>query len=144
MTLIRWNPWGDFAGLHRDMDRYAAGAVRGAPNATQRAFVPAVDVHDGEAQYTLSFDLPGVPIADVEIEVHEGRLTVRGARKLEPATKGEGYRQLERGHGEFRRAFSLPENIDVAGIAAESKDGVVTVTLPKLPAAKPKRIEIRA
>lgn len=144
MTVIRWNPWGDFASLHRDMERYFdSGAGRSGPS-SRRAFTPAVDVHEGDEQYSLSFDLPGVPIADVAIEVHQGRLTVRGERKAEVGGTGEGYRQLERRHGEFLRVFSLPENIDVDGIGAQSKDGVLTVTLPKVAQAQPKRIEISA
>ncbi len=142
MTLIRWNPWGDVAGLHREFDRFFDHRVPVSAPTARRGYAPAVDVHEGEEAYTLSFDLPGVPIADVHIEVHQGRLTVRGERKLDRGEKGEGYRTLERTDGKFARAFNLPDNIDADGIAARSKDGVLTITLPKRPEAQPQRIEI--
>ncbi len=139
MKLSHWNPWGDIGSLHRDLDRFFVHQGASQASATRHGFSPAADVHEGEEGYTLSFDLPGVPMSEVHIEVHQGRLTVRGERSLEQ----EGYSLLERKHGAFQRAFTLPDNVDAEGIGAQSKDGVLTITLPKMPEAQPTRIEIQ-
>lgn len=140
MTLVHANPWNDFDLFSREFNRlFERPAAR-----AQAGFVAPLDVYEDEKGYLLSLDLPGVPVSEVQIEVVDNRLSLRGERKLDNADKREGYHRIERSFGSFTRTLVLPKDVDVDGIAAAGKDGVLTLTLPKKPAAQPRRIEIKA
>lgn len=141
MTLVRWNPWADLDGLQGDVDRYFTNRAAATP---QSAFLAAADVHEDEKGYSLDFDLPGVKLQDVDIELHEGTLTVGGERKLERSEQSDGYRRVERRHGTFSRSFRLPKHVDEVNIEASMKDGVLTIRLPKVEAVHPRKIAISA
>lgn len=101
---------------------------------------PAVDIFETEEALTLVADLPGVGRDDLEIGVHQGILT------LEASTGAVG--EEEQLHGEFaipgyHRQFKLSDKIDATRAEAEMSDGVLTLTLPKAEAAKPRRIEVK-
>jgi HSP20 family protein len=96
------------------------------------SFVPAADIFETAAGYELHLALPGVAKDAVTIDFQEGQLVVAGSRPA-PATEGENVPQLRRVEtrfGEFRRAFRLPETVNVKGISAELTDGLLRVTLP--------------
>ena len=96
------------------------------------SFVPAADIFETAAGYELHLALPGVAKDAVTIDFQEGQLVVAGSRPA-PATEGENVAQLRRVEtrfGEFRRAFRLPETVNVKGISAELTDGLLRVTLP--------------
>ena len=96
------------------------------------AFVPAADILETAAGYELHLALPGVAKAAVNIDFQDGQLVVSGSRPA-PATEGEGaprLRRVETRFGEFRRAFRLPETVNVKAIAAELTDGILRVTIP--------------
>ena len=107
-----------------------------------RGFQPAFDVLEHPDHYTLSADLPGVAGSEVEIEFEGGVLEIRGERTL-PATGDEArvFRR-ERSAGRFARRFRFGEDVDVDAIEASSKDGVLTVTVPKSEKAKPRQIPL--
>jgi HSP20 family protein len=76
----------------------------------------------------------------VRIDIRDGKLTLQGRR--EARVPCEQYHQVERGHGEFCRIVTLPQAVDPTGVAAEMSDGVITITVPKLPEAGPLRVEV--
>ena len=86
---------------------------------------------DGNA-YVLSMELPGVSETDVELSVDDGVLTIRGEKKTQEEKKGDTWYFSERQYGAFRRSFRLPADADTQGVAADMKDGVLTVRVPKL------------
>ena len=132
MYLTRsWSPNGSL--LENEMQRFFNGEAQG--------FVPAVDVHENEKSYTLSFDLPGVDPKNVKIEVENGTLTVQGSRQFEQA-EGTNPRRLERLSGTFERSFKLRAKVDQDAIQARYKDGVLTIELPKAPEAVKREISI--
>ncbi len=103
-----------------------------AAPAPSASFVPAADIFETAAGYELHLALPGVAKDAVTIDFQEGQLVVAGSRPV-PATEGENVPQLRRVEtrfGEFRRAFRLPETVNVKSISAELVDGLLRVTLP--------------
>jgi HSP20 family protein len=102
-----------------------------------------VDVLETENDLILKADLPDVDMKDIQIELEQGTLTVKGERKFEKhEDKAAGYHRIERSYGAFMRCFSVPDTVDAEKVKADYKNGVLTVTLPKKPAAKPRAIKI--
>ncbi len=111
--------------------------------ASTRLWAPAVDILETENELVLRADLPDVDMKDIHIEIEQGTLTIKGERKFEKVEgKGSGYHRLERSYGEFMRCFSIPDTADTEKVRAEYKHGVLTVTLPKKEAAKPRTIKV--
>src|SRR5688572_15166668 len=107
-----------------------------------RRWVPPMDLVEAEDHFVLKADLPGLGEGDVNIEVQDGTLTVSGERKLEHERHEGGWYRIERSFGSFNRSLTLPDGVDPDGIAAEFKDGVLEVRIPKPEERKPRRISI--
>lgn len=103
--------------------------------------VPLVDIYENDNDILLYADMPGVEKEDISVNLDNGKLDIRGYRKIKTAGV-ETWREF--GEVEYRRSFSVPQTIDTARVNAEIKDGVLQLTLPKSEAAKPRRIEIKA
>lgn len=114
------------------------------PTLTDPTFAPAFEVKEGEDSFLFKADLPGIKEADVEVKLTGNRLTISGKRDAETENKAETYYTYERSYGTFLRAFTLPDGIDAEHVKAELKDGVLTVVIPKLPAAQPKTIAVKS
>ena len=91
----------------------------------------------------ITVELPGMKPEDVKVEVLEGRLMIHGEKKEEKEVTDKTFHRVERRYGEFRRTLPLPTTIDAEKVVAEFKDGVLKVTVPKVPAAQPKNIEVK-
>ncbi|HEY9040145.1 MAG TPA: Hsp20/alpha crystallin family protein [Roseovarius sp.] len=115
----------------------------GETRETGPTFRPATDIFEKGDVVTVVIDMPGVTPDSVDVSVENRSLTVRGTID---APVPEGYRRIytEYASGTFERAFSLPETIDANAIDAAHRDGVLTLTLKKSEAAKPKQIEVKA
>jgi HSP20 family protein len=109
-----------------------------------RPWAPAVDIYETENELVLKADLPDVDLKDVDVRVENQTLTLAGQRKFEKKDSVAGYHRLERSYGNFTRSFAVPNTFDTENIAAAYKNGVLTVTLPKKEAAKPRQIKIEA
>jgi HSP20 family protein len=105
-------------------------------------FFPAFEVKESNGSYLFKGDVPGVAEKDIEITRTGNRLLISGKRDSEKEEKGDTFYTCERSYGSFSRSFTLPDGVDIENIAAELKDGVLTVTVPKLPAAQPKKIAV--
>lgn len=121
MAFARWDPIRDLLAIQQRLERFAPGPA---------GWVPPVDLHETPDQYVLTAEVPGLRREDIEIEVHEGRLMVSGTRR-ERNVGCEQYQRMERGHGSFSRTFHLPVPVDSDRIAADLRDGVLTITCPK-------------
>lgn len=108
-----------------------------------RPWVPPVDIKENEHALILTADVPGLKFEDIDVRVENGTLTIRGERKFEAKEEKTGYHRVERSYGAFQRVFDLPDTVDVEGVKADYKDGVLTVTLPKKEIAKPKQIKVQ-
>ena len=105
------------------------------------SYIPAVDIYESPEALTLVADMPGVGPENVTIDVHDNHLTVRGTVTIE----GEKERVLlqEYGVGDYFREFTLGRTIDQSKIEASMKHGVLTLTLPKAEAIKPRKITVK-
>ena len=113
------------------------------PVAQAPAMLPAVDVIEDADGITLRADLPGVSRDDLSINVDGETLTIEGQMRLGEAQRLEGvYAELR--HSQFRRSFVLSRELDASRINAVVRNGVLTLTLPRLEQAKPRRIQVNA
>ena len=144
MSLRRYKPWSLFDQLQHEINQlhgYPAKTEDDADVVTSD-WAPAVDIKEEENCYLLIADIPGVNPEDIEVHMENGILTIKGERESEKKTEREGYKRIEREHGVFYRRFTMPEGVNPDGIEATNKNGVLTVTIPKQEAAKPRRITV--
>ena len=106
---------------------------------------PASEAKSGKATYEIRVELPGVKKEDVEIELHDGVLTVKGEKRSETTEEGEGFFFSERQYGKFQRTFRLPADAAEDGVEARYADGLLTIDVPKAvpEAQKPRRIAVK-
>jgi HSP20 family protein len=109
---------------------------------SNRPWSPAVDIFETENELVLKADLPDVEQKDIDVRVENQTLTIAGERKFATEESGKGYHRIERSYGNFSRSFAIPQTFDTEKIAAAFKNGVLTVTLAKKEAAKPKQVKI--
>ncbi|MEO1085746.1 MAG: Hsp20/alpha crystallin family protein [Acidobacteriota bacterium] len=119
-------------------DGFSGHATEGAP----QSWVPAMDIVETEDAYLATADLPGLRKEDIDIAVEDSVLTISGERTVEHTTAESGFKRLERASGSFRRAFSLPQGVDLEKVNAGFADGVLTVTLPKTEIVKARKVSI--
>ena len=128
MSIIRFDPFADLL--------------------TNGRWVPAVDIFEnGKQELVLKAELPDMKREDIQVVFENNTLTLKGERKfentaLENGVKQEQFHRLERAYGTFSRSFSLPSTVDATRIAADYKNGVLTVTLPFREEAKPRTINV--
>ena len=149
MAIIRYtDPFRDLATVQERMNRLfedflgrGAGHEEGfAPS----AWSPAVDIYETDDAVVVKAELPGVTRDQVDVEVKDGVLTLRGERKAEQEVRGENYHRMERAYGAFMRSFSLPRGVDDEKINPKLKDGILEISLPKKAEVKPKQIKVAA
>lgn len=145
--LARWSPLREMERMQKEMDRLFNGGLmpftRGEESMTITEWAPSVDIIEDDKEFVVKAELPEVKREDVKVTVDEHVLSIRGERKAEQEEKGRKYHRIERSYGSFERSFTLPETTDPDKISSEFKDGVLTVHLPKNPAAKRKAVEIK-
>ena len=148
MALVRWEPMGrsmtpwseGFDHLRRRMDRLLEDFVHGDGNEQQR-WMPSVDVMEDKERYLIRADVPGLSKDNIKITLQDNVLTITGEKKQDREQKERSYHLIERSYGQFTRTFTLPSKVDQNSIAAEFKDGVLEISLPKSSEAKAKEIQ---
>ena len=131
MAFVRWDPLQDLLATSQRLNRLATGPS---------GWTPPVDVFETPDRFVVMVELPGLTQDDVQLQHHEGRLTISGVRR-ERESACEQFHRIERGHGNFSRTFQLPLPIDTEAISAELRDGVLTVKCPKVTEAA-RRIQV--
>ena len=145
MAIMRWTPARDLLSFEDELNRLFQGALGPgfARPLLPAGWIPAVDLHESEHEYTVQVDLPGVNPKDVKLQMRNDVLTIRGER---PATREAGgnvtTHRVERVTGAFERSFTLPARVDANQIKATYKDGVLEIRVPKAPEARTKEIAI--
>jgi HSP20 family protein len=138
MSIIRFDPFADLLTTLREAQG-GAELSRG----TNGRWVPAVDIFEnGKQELVLKAELPDMKREDIQVVFENSTLTLKGERKFENDIKQEQFHRVERAYGTFSRSFSLPSTVDATRIAAEYKNGVLTVTLPFREEAKPRTINV--
>jgi HSP20 family protein len=145
MSLIKWQPFGDFDDAFSRLmpsllNRFPRGAV---DNGAKFEWAPSADISETDQEYLIRAELPAVKKEDVKVTLDRGLITIHGERKAEKETREEKFHRVESFRGAFSRSFSVPDNIDEKGIRAESKDGVLTVHLPKARESAGKTVEVK-
>lgn len=133
MAFTRWDPLRDLLALHQRLDRTAT--------ATPPDWTPPVDVFETSDEYVLTAEVPGLSRAHIDIRFEDRHLIVRGERPRSDIPC-EQFHRVERGQGAFVRAFAIPEMVDPDAISADLRDGVLTITVPKIPPTQPRRIAV--
>jgi HSP20 family protein len=115
-------------------------------NALTRApssFTPAVDVLEKDGNYLIKAEVPGLAPEDIQVEVDQNVLSLRGERKYEHQEEDAGYRRVERRYGSFVRSFVLPDGTNADAIEAKVENGILTVAIPKVQTAPPRKVEVK-
>jgi HSP20 family protein len=127
--------------LFREATERRARGDEGSEQEIEHAdWIPLADVYQTEGEYVVTVDLPGIDRDALEINLDDDKLLIRGERVIE---NSEGQQRIERPHGRFLRKFAVPATVDQQAIAAEYKDGVLRVRLPKRKEQKSRRVEIK-
>ncbi len=141
-TIVRWNPFREMAAMQSAMDRIFEDTWRGLqPTLTQGTL--ALDIHESDAAYTVTAALPGVNHDQIHVTMRNDVLTI--SAEVPQPTAAENSRVLlqERTYGKFSRSVTLPEAVDSNAVEATYENGVLTLTLPKVPEAQPRTIPVK-
>lgn len=129
MTIVRW--WETIGYPMGQAEQPAAGN-----------WYPSVDIYETGTEIVLQVEVPGMTKDQVNVEVDDGTLHLRGERKIEKDVKEESYHRVERVYGTFHRSFALPDTVDPDKVRAELKDGILEIRIGKREQAKPKQIQV--
>lgn len=136
-----------FMSLQREIDRLFDDFTRGIPSfqdfGNGSSLMPNVDVSETDKEIEITAELPGLEEKDVQINVADNLLTIRGEKKAEKEEKDKNYRLVERSYGSFERTLELPEGVNADAIKASLTKGVLKVTVPKPAPAQAKKIEVK-
>ena len=151
MAIVKWTPqqraWTPFQDLLTIQDRINSlfedtlGLKDDQALATT-TWRPLVDIFEDDQAIVIKAELPEMDEKDIQIDLDNNLLTIKGDRKLEKEEKKESYHRVERFYGTFQRTFELPATVDREGISASYDKGVLKVTLPKKEESKPKKVQI--
>lgn len=146
MAMVRWtDPFREFTQLQDRINRAFNDSYGRADDGltTSGAWLPPVDIYqNGDHEVVLLAELPAMKREDIDITVDGGTLTIKGEKRVATDLKEEQFHRIERRYGSFSRSFSLPQTVDAGKVAAEYKDGVLTVRLPTREEAKPRQIKV--
>jgi HSP20 family protein len=142
-----WNPLQDLVVLQDRMNRLFEDATQrraqSEADVTDEVesadWYPAADITESDGQFVITVDLPGVDRAELDVNIDDNRLVIRGTRTIETIP----HQRTERPRGRFIRTFGVPSSVDQGKIRAEYRDGVLNVILPKRTEHKAKRVEIK-
>ena len=138
-----FSPWAELEDMTNRLNRMFTEA--GSGEASRRAFwTPAVNVEETKDELRLTAELPGMGIDDIEIEVENNVLSLRGEKREEEQQDERRYHVWERSYGSFERSFTLPRTVKPDQISAQFRDGILHVQMPKAPEAKSRKISIKA
>jgi len=140
MAIIRWDPFREMTQVQNHVNRLVDQVWGGR----QESWLPAVDVFDTQEAVVLKAELAGMDPDDIQIEVEDNVLTIKGERKFEEEVDEGRYYRVERRFGSFQRSLALPQGVKADEIVAGYEDGILTLTVPKAPEQKPQRIEVKA
>ena len=143
-NLTLWEPMRDMMTLRQAMDQLFDDAFTRPRGASGVSLLPAIDLYQTADEVVVKANLPGLKADDVQISVASGLLTLRGEFKQENEREEAKYHVLERRAGTFERSVTLPIDVQTEKAKADFEDGVLTITLPKAEAVKPKSITIKA
>ena len=132
LVLRNWEPYN----LLREFDNVLSNRVQDG------IWSPKVNIVENEKGYTISAELPGVSKNDIDIDLKDNTLSIKGEKKVESKDEKENYIRVESSYGKFERSFNVSDDIDRNSVNASFKDGVLTLVLNKKEESKPKQIKV--
>lgn len=145
MAITRWDPFRDVLTLQNRMNSLFQDFNRSQGDndaLTTAAFAPPVDIYEDEHKIVLKLEVPGLKESDLDIQLENNVLTVKGERKFEKEEKEENFHRIERRYGSFFRSFSIPNTVNPESVKASYDAGVLRLELEKRAEAKPKQIKV--
>jgi len=140
-TLVNLNPAAEFRALEEVFDRLVGSNYR-VPNGNEFATTLPVDITEREGKLLVRAAVPGVNPEELEVQIEKNVLTIRGETKHEETTEDEKVYRREVSYGKFARSIRLPDGLDLDAADAEFKNGLVTISLPRVPEEKPKSLKV--
>ena len=145
MRLKVWEPHRRFRPFHNNVDRFInefGWGLQPAEELDDTTWTAKVDIYETETSYVLNAELPGLTKEEINIDVNDNTLTLKGEKKFEEKVEKDNYVRVERSYGNFARSFVLSDDVNTEGITANYNEGVLELTLPKKEEAKPKEIKV--
>jgi len=145
MAVVKWDPFRDLLSIQDRMNRLFEQTLsrsRSEEGIAASTWTPTVDIYETPETIVLKAELPGLSREDIEIQIRDNALTLKGERRFAKDAQQENYLRIERAYGAFQRGFTLPATIQQDKIRAVFRDGVLELTLPKAEEAKSKKIAI--
>lgn len=152
-AVAPWRPFADLTRWEREMERMFDDFFgrrlrpfmdeRWWPARTISISAPAVDLYDEKDDIVAKADLPGMEKEDIEVNIMDNRLTVKGEKKKTEEVKEENYYRSERSYGAFSRTVDLPKEVQIEKARATFKNGVLEIRLPKTEQAKKKETKVK-
>ena len=145
MAITRWDSLRDVLALQNRMNSLFQEYNRSGEGdaLTTAAFVPPVDIYEDEHKIVLKLEVPGMKESDLDIQLENNVLTVKGERKFETEEKEENFHRIERRYGSFYRSFTVPNTVNAESVRASYDAGVLKLELEKRAEAKPKQIKVQ-
>jgi HSP20 family protein len=143
MAITRFDPFRDVLALQNRMNSIFQEFNRGDGDVSTAAFVPPVDVYEDEHKIVLKLEVPGMKESDLDIQLENNVLTVKGERKFEQEEKEENFHRIERRYGSFYRSFTIPNTVNPESVKASYEAGILKLDLEKRAEAKPKQIKVQ-
>ena len=144
MSITRFDPFREFTTLQGRMNRLFGDVYLRDEDVVQRgSWAPPVDIYETDGHdLVIKAELPDMTREAIEVTVEHNTLTLKGTKNPPAAVKDEQFRRSERVYGSFTRSFTLPTTVDASKVAAEYRNGVLTVKLPYREEAKPRTINV--
>ena len=141
-----WPTFGRLFGLRDELDRLFESSFDDLARGSRllSAWNPAVDLYEDKDNVIVKAELPGMKKEEIEVSLHNGALSISGERKSEEKVEDAETYRSERFVGRFHRTVTLPSEVKGDQVKAQYKDGILTITLPKVEEAKPKQIQVNA
>ncbi|MBF9018520.1 MULTISPECIES: Hsp20/alpha crystallin family protein [unclassified Oceanispirochaeta] len=150
MALVKWknrslnDPWEEMRSLQNEInDLFSDNRIPTTTGLFDRSVAPSIDFIEGENEFTLSCELPGLEEKDIDVSIASNILTIKGNKKSEEEHKEGKYYKKETWSGSFQRTITLPQTVDNEKISAEMRNGILQVMLPKKEESKPKQIAVK-
>ena len=144
MPIVKVDPFRELTAMQDRMARLFGDVyLRDEDTGFRGSWTPAVDIFETESHdLVLKAELPGMTREEIEVTVENGTLVLKGQKTFDADVKEEHYRRIERSYGQFHRSFTLPNTVDTSKVAADYKNGILTVKLPFREEAKPRTINV--
>jgi len=145
MTVLKWKPYGDLVRLGDRINRLFENdllneGINGPEGFTD--WNPATDIYETKDSYVFKVEIPGIKKDDIEVDLKENILSIRGEKREDKEVKKENYHRVESFYGSFSRSFTIPKDIDPKKIEASLKDGILELKIGKADEVKAKKINI--